>query len=188
MKRKLTDSVRHLFTAVRDFRHVASLFPSSRYAIRSVLKQISVDSEIAIEYGPGTGVFTHALLKHLAPSSHLYCIEINPGFIAQLRKTKDPRLTLVEGSVLAVLPSVRARCPQGADVVLSGIPFTVIPSDERERIVEETRKALRSGGKFIIYQNSRLMVSLFRKYFASVTVKFEPRNVFPYFIITGNVD
>jgi phospholipid N-methyltransferase len=78
--------------------------------------------------------------------------------------------------------------PQGADAIISGIPFSLIPADEREAIVSQTRQALRPGGCFIAYQNSRLLVPLIRRHFDSVTTVFEPRNLFPYFIMIGRIN
>jgi phospholipid N-methyltransferase len=176
-----------LRAALRDFRHVASLFPSSRFSIRSVLTHIPPDAQAVVEYGPGTGNFTRGLLRHLGASSQLICVELNPEFVPGLRQIEDPRLQVVEGSVLAVLPSIRACLPKGVDAVISGIPFSLIPADEREKIIEETRNALRPGGCFIAYQNSRLLVPLFERYFDSVSTQFEARNVFPYFIMVGRV-
>jgi phospholipid N-methyltransferase len=172
---------------LRDFRQVASLFPSSRYTIRSVLKHVSPNASVVVEYGPGTGNVTKGILKHLGSSGRVISVELNPRFLPGLAEIPDRRLEVVQGSVLAVLPSIRARIPQGADAVISGIPFSMIPSDEREKIVQETRKALKPGGCFIAYQNSRLLVPIFERYFDSVSTQFEARNIFPYFIIVGRV-
>ncbi len=166
---------------------MASLFPSSRYTIRSVLAHVHPRAEAIVEYGPGTGNFTRAILRHLGESGRVFCVELNAEFVPNLRRIADSRLQIVEGSVLAVLPSIRASLPQGADAVISGIPFSLIPEDEREKIVRETRNALKPGGCFIAYQNSRLLVPLFERYFDTVSTQFEPRNVFPYFIMVGRV-
>lgn len=178
---------KHLGTALRDFRHVASIFPSTRFAIARIVAFVDPSAVAVVEYGAGTGNVTRGILQHLGKNARVIGVELNPSFSAHLKKDiQDPRFTVSQGSVLAVLPSVRALLPQGASAVVSGIPFSLIPSDEREEIVAQTRKLLNENGRFIVYQNSRLMMPVLRRHFAKVECHLELRNIFPYFIMVAH--
>lgn len=140
---------------------------------------------LIVEYGPGTGNITRALLRKLSFNGKLIAIELNPKFEKMLDQMGDPRLQVRLGGVLEVLPSIAHD--QKVDAVVSGIPFSFFPEEDRETIVIKTRQLLRPGGSFIVYQSTRLLVPLFEKHFDSISVKYEPRNIFPYFIISGTV-
>lgn len=187
LNQKLKYVRKHLGTAVRDFRNVASIFPSSSYSARAVLKQLPTSIRFVVEYGGGTGNITRETLKRLAEDATLATIELNPRFVEILKTIGDPRLRVIQGDVLSVLFAEKAFFGSRVDAVISGIPFSMIPPPARHRIVEETRKILRPGGCFIAYQNSKLLVPIFEKCFDSVTTTFEPRNFLPYFIIVGHV-
>lgn len=175
----------HTVSALNDFKNVASVLPSSRYAARSVVRHIPTGSAAVVEYGPGTGAITRPLLAHLPPQARLFAIEVNPRFQRLLESMGDPRLLVMRGRAAENLPPIQTAFPEGVDAVVSGIPFSLMPEEVRLSLVQDTHRVLKTGGKFILYQNSRLMVPYFKAQFSKVQVSFEPRNIFPYFIIVG---
>jgi phospholipid N-methyltransferase len=178
---------KHFLTAIRHPKHLGSLFPSSSFVIQRIQKKLPPHASFIVEYGPGTGNITRSLLRSLSFNGMLLAIEVNQKFKPLLESIQDPRLQLRFGGVLAVLPTL-IKNGEKADAVVSGIPFSFLPAEEREKIVQSTRQVLRPGGCFIVYQSSRLLVPLFEKYFDSVSVSYEIRNLFPYFIIVGKVN
>lgn len=171
--------------AVLHPKQLGSLFPSSPFVAQRIRRALPPRPTLMVEYGPGTGIITRALLRQLSFNGKLIAIELNPKFEKMLDEIGDPRLKVRLGGVLQILPSLPKN--EKADAVVSGIPFSFFPAADRAAIVEKTREILRPGGCFIVYQSSRLLVPLFRKHFDSVSVRYEPRNIFPYFIITGRV-
>ncbi|MEU8544290.1 methyltransferase domain-containing protein [Streptomyces sp. NPDC048717] len=102
-----------------------------------------------LELGPGTGVFTDAILARLAPDARLVAVEINPVLAARLSATRrDPRLTVVRGSAATDLVA-----PAGgpADAVVSGLPWTVMPRALRGRVLDAVAEALVPGGRFTTF-------------------------------------
>jgi phosphatidylethanolamine/phosphatidyl-N-methylethanolamine N-methyltransferase len=168
--------------ALRDFSHVASLFPSSLCSARAVAKHVEPDFQTVIEYGPGTGVVTKEILRRLSPQSRLIGVEVNQDCLTKLREIPDRRLHLIEGDVRDIVPQISGLAPGGVDAVVTGIPFSLMKPADREFIIENTRERMRKGGKLIAYQNSRAALNVLKSYFHDVDVFFEPRNFLPYFI------
>ncbi len=188
MKRFLAtwfDAFSHARNALLNPKHVASPFPSSRFVARAVVRRLPPGALSVVEYGAGTGAITRPLLHALPEKGKLISFELSTEFKKNLGKIADPRLDVRYGAVLDLLPRLAADFPQGADAVVSGIPFSLISEPDKEAIFQATFKALRPGGRFIVYQSSRFLVPTFQKYFGSVEVHYELRNIFPYFVIDG---
>lgn len=183
---KLTRVVRHLAAALRDFKHVASVCPSSPSVARSVARQLNDKFQTIVEYGPGTGVITREILKKLSPSARIIGVEINSHFARYLTDLGDPRFSVIEGDVTRVLPDLKARFPEGVDAVVSGIPFSLISSVDREAIVEATQASLRKGGRFIVYQVTLSLLPVLKRHFAKVDYSFEPKGLLPLFVMVAS--
>ena len=89
-------------------RMVGSVLPSSRFLSGKMLAPIDFSkSKVVVELGPGTGVFTKALLKAMPQDSQLLVIELNEAFAAQaLAVTRslglddlDPRINPNGGAI-----------------------------------------------------------------------------------------
>jgi len=166
---------------VKHPRMLGSVIPSSRYLIRQVLRHVDwARSDLIVEYGPGVGTFTREILARLKPQGRLVVIETNQEFVRHLRATvKDPRLDVVEGSA-AEVEQILARLRLGrADYIISGIPFSTLPATLRRDILDSTKRALRPGGEFLVYQFSSSVLDDLRRVFGTVQRGFEPRNVLP---------
>jgi len=133
---------------------VASVVPSSQATIDAMLAKVDWDRcRLFVEYGPGVGTFTTRILDLLPPDGRLLAIDTNPRFIDFLKKTiDDPRFTPVLGSAADVESIVHAAGYNHADYVISGLPFTALPTEVAEGIVAATYAVLRDGGAFMTYQ------------------------------------
>src|SRR5512138_541976 len=88
-----------LFFARNFLKHprmVGSVVPSSRFLIERMLSKVDwARSELVLEYGPGVGIFTSAILRRLRPDAKLVAIEMNPAFVQFVGTwVRDERLTL----------------------------------------------------------------------------------------------
>ena len=178
------DTFTYLKNFIRD-RNVASITPTSSFCVRKVCNKINFDrSELIVEYGPGTGVFTDYLLRRMRNDARLILIERNKNFNSILEKNfHDPRVTIVNGSAENVLDALNNSKETKADCILSGIPFMLLPQELKHRILANTHEALKKGGKFLVYQTcfqteNHLKVHLDR-YFPVVRTKFEMLNIPP---------
>lgn len=166
---------------------VGAIARSSKYVVRSVLNNIrDLDLVNVIEYGPGDGVMTLSLLKILPQNAKFLVVESDPIFVEMLKKIKDSRLIVVHGKMQDAPLILHRYGFDKVDLVLSSIPFSMIDKHEREFVVKDTYEILKPGGKFIVFhQYSTLMTKPLEKFFKKIDTIFEPRNVFPCFIISS---
>jgi phospholipid N-methyltransferase len=166
---------------LRHPRMLGSLVPSSRFLVRRVLGPIDWErAKVVVEYGPGVGTMTGPMLARLRSDAMLVVLETNPAFVRYLRRVfPDPRLHVVEGSAISAPEVVRAIGADHADYVVSGIPYSTIPPDVRERILRGTHDLLNPAGLLLVYQFTRAVLPDLCRIFGAVDEAFEPRNVLP---------
>jgi phospholipid N-methyltransferase len=162
-------------------RMLGSLIPSSRFLVERLLEQIDwTRAETIVEYGPGVGTFTAPILDRMAAHSRLIAFEMNRDFVEYLRRSfPDPRLHVVHGSAELVRKELRRFRLPGADYIISGIPYTTMPTRLRETIMRESRAALNPGGAVLVYQFTRAVLPYLRMHFRHVRQDFELRNILP---------
>ncbi len=160
---------------------LGSLIPSSRFLIRQLLEPIDWGrTELIVEYGPGVGTITTELLKRMRPETRLVVIETNAEFVHFLRRTiSDRRLEVVHGSAADVEQILRQRGLGRADYVISGIPFSTMPADVRDAIVQATHDVLKPSGAFLVYQFSPAVSQHLERVFGHIERAGEMRNVPP---------
>lgn len=173
-----------LLFARNFFKHprmLGSLIPSSQYLIDHLLREVDWRrARVIVEYGPGVGNITAEILRRMRPDATLVVFETNDEFVQFLRSHfDDPRLHVVHGSAEEV-GAVLERLGRGpADYMVSGIPFSTMPEELRDRILEATRSALRADGVLLVYQFSGKVRPHLQRVFRQVDRDFEPRNVLP---------
>ncbi|MFB7596381.1 class I SAM-dependent methyltransferase [Streptomyces sp. NPDC056160] len=126
-----------------------AMAPSSRRPARAMTRHIGLDeARLVVELGPGTEVFTDAVLELLAPRARLVAIELNPLLAERLAATRrDPRLTVVHGAAA----ELAAAADGPVDAVVSGLPWTVMPPAGRRRTLDAVVRALAPGGRFTTF-------------------------------------
>lgn len=168
---------------LRD-RNVAAVSPSSPHLMKRLVKNLDLPRVSRIvELGPGDGVAMRALLPKLPEDARYVAIERNPNFVARLKKSKDQRLTVVQGRAQD-LRKIVSYADGKVDAVIASIPFTYLKKDERIALVADVKRLLRPGGTFVVFhQYSPLMVPYLAKEFPDVHVEFEPLNLLPCFLM-----
>jgi phospholipid N-methyltransferase len=160
---------------------VGSVIPSSKILIDKMLAPVDWEKcRLFVEYGPGVGTFTQHILDRLAPDATLLTIDTNSDFTDYLNgKFTDSRLQAVTGSAADVRKIIAERGFDSADYILSGLPFSTLPSGVGPRIAQETAEALRPGGAFLVYQFSPKVRSFIDPHFRRIDKGFEWRNIPP---------
>jgi len=137
---------------------IAPSGPALAQAITAPLAQAGRGSARApvrvLEVGAGTGVFTAAILRRLAPGDQLDVYEINPNFQACL----EARLAA------NALPGVNCRlhlttigdleAAQPFDFIISALPLNNFPAAEVEAILTLLMGQLRPGGTLSYFEYS----------------------------------
>lgn len=133
---------------------VGSVIPSStRLEQRLVRCAHPADAAVVLELGPGTGGTTRALLAAMRADARLLAIEIDPAFNAHLsRNIRDPRFSAHLGSAEEIEQTLAAYRLPAPEVIVSGIPFSIMPAEVGDRIAAAIARVLAPGGRFVAYQ------------------------------------
>lgn len=174
-----------LLVSFREFVHqpsaVGSAFPASRFLVDAMLDPIDfADAKIVVEYGPGSGPVTRALLARMPRDSVLLAIDLSPRFTRHLRDAiDDPRLVAVTGCA-ASAGSVLDRLGLGpADLIVTGIPFSTIETPLGARIMETSAALLSDHGQLVAYQMRDAVTALLVPRFERIDHSREWRNIPP---------
>ena len=168
---------------------LGSVIPSSRFLIQQVLKRVDWDrARVFVEYGPGVGTITRHVLKRMHRDAQVVVLETNGDFVDYLRGAiPDPRLHVVHGSAADVERVLQEKGLGKADYAISGIPFSTMPAELREQIVQSTHDAIRPGGAFLVYQFSSKVRADLERTFDTLHTSFEPLNVPPAHVFVAGV-
>ena len=162
---------------------VASITPSSKYCIRKLCEHIDfATTDVIVEYGGDTGVFTNHFLKQMRPDAKLFVFETNDNFADLLNKIDDNRLTVFHESVEDLIELLPDDTLGNVDHVVSGIPFSFFDWDMKIDILSKTRQVLRDEGSFLAYQTSGHLKDPLNEAFGNFTTEFCWKNIPPYFI------
>jgi phospholipid N-methyltransferase len=160
---------------------LGAIFPSSRFLVNNLVSQINWEkAKVVVEYGPGVGTITRALLERMRPDAVLVVIELNEEFAHFLEKDiQDPRLKVVYGSAIKVKQVLAQFGLCKADYIISGIPFSSMPRQLRYQLARQTHEALGSSGFFLVYQYTRAVLPCLESYFSSVQQNVQLWNIPP---------
>jgi phosphatidylethanolamine/phosphatidyl-N-methylethanolamine N-methyltransferase len=134
----------------------------------------------AIELGPGVGTITRAVLEAMPGPARLLAVEMNEDFVQELRRSlPDRRFTVVHGSAADLTEHLTSHRIAGADLVISGIPFSTMPADVRDSTLDAVARSLNPDGIFVVYQYSSHVHDALQQRFAIVDRELEWRNLVP---------
>jgi phospholipid N-methyltransferase len=133
---------------------VGSIIPSTDTLIKHMLSRVDwANTKVFVEYGPGVGTFSQHILDRLPPDATYIAIDLNADFIEYLSDTIiDGRFRPVLGSAEDVEQIVKDSGFDHADYVLSGLPFSTLPTGVGPAIAAATHRVIRPGGAFLVYQ------------------------------------
>jgi phosphatidylethanolamine/phosphatidyl-N-methylethanolamine N-methyltransferase len=123
---------------------VAAIAPSGPGLAKAITAEITAATMPVIEFGPGTGVFTQAILDAGVTPDQLIMIEAGGEFAALLRR-RFPAVRIVEGSAGA-LADVPLFGPGTVGAVISGLPILSMPRPIVLAILGTAFSELRPGG------------------------------------------
>ena len=87
----------------------ASLTPSSRALASIMASDISPATGSVLELGPGTGVFTKAIIERGIPQANVILVELNQAFAALLRQRYPLAQTLqISAADLSLIQAMHA--------------------------------------------------------------------------------
>ncbi|MBD8882066.1 phospholipid methyltransferase [Rhodanobacter hydrolyticus] len=142
----LNDTMHFLRAWMRDPRSVGALAPSGPALARLMTAHVDHAHGPVIELGPGTGVFTRALLERGLPGHRLVLVETDPVLASTLEQ-RYPHARVLRMDAAQLGRSSSLFGDERASAVISGLPLLSIPSDKVAAIVEGVfERQLQSGG------------------------------------------
>ena len=164
---------------------IGSVTPSSKYLMFEMLNKVSWNEcDSIVELGAGTGVFTDRIAEKMK-CGRLMVFEIDEKLRSMI-KTHDlfnKKLKVTLHSNAEELTAIIGKYGlHKVDCILSSLPFTALPREMTDNILNGITKCLKPDGKFIAYQYSHIMRKEFEKRFESVKTSFVLRNIPPAFI------
>lgn len=136
---------------------VGYIVPSSGFLTRKTAKRIDFSKpRVVIELGPGEGCHTRQIVRRMNPESKLILVELDDHFAAHLEKqfAHDRRVTVVHADALHLAATLDEMGISNPDYIVSGIPFTIMESGLREKLLANISLAMGPDTVFITYQFS----------------------------------
>jgi phospholipid N-methyltransferase len=133
-------------------RTVGAVTASSRALAEAMVDGIDLTRPGRIvELGPGTGVFTAAIVERLGAETEFLALDIEPAFVARIN-ARWPSIECVCGSAeqLDAIAADRGMLP--IDHIVSGLPFVSLPPPVTQQIISNIARTLRPGGTFTTFQ------------------------------------
>ncbi|MBM2712981.1 phospholipid methyltransferase [Mesorhizobium caraganae] len=141
-----SDILRFFRAWMFDPLRVASITPSGAALARLMVSEIAASTGSVIELGPGTGVFTHALVRQGVSEDKLILVEKGAEFAAMLgQRFPRARLLCIDAAEIgaAIGPN-----PAQAGAVVSGLPLLSMPAKMVSAILAGSFAHLRDDGCF----------------------------------------
>lgn len=129
---------------LRNPRQVSAIAPSSRALARAMTLGLGPTSGPVVEFGPGTGRFTEAILARGVPPENVTLFELDEEFVEYLRQ-RFPGVTVHQRPAQEAAQFVT----EGATCVISGLPLLSMPADVREGIVDAAFRILAPRGRYV---------------------------------------
>jgi phospholipid N-methyltransferase len=164
---------------------IGSVTPSSKYLTYEMLNKVSWNECTSIvELGAGTGVFTGKIAEKMI-SGRLIVFEIDEKFRSMIKvhDSINKRIKITIHSNAEELSStIESFGLRQVDCILSSLPFTALPHEMTDNILNGIKMCLKPDGKFVAYQYSQIMKKEFEKRFEFVKMSFVLRNIPPAFV------
>ncbi|MEM6978990.1 MAG: hypothetical protein AAF539_04925 [Planctomycetota bacterium] len=149
------DGLSHAWTFLKRFvahpGQVGAIAPSSPALVSIMVDWIDWQrAESVVEYGPGTGVFTEAIVQRKRSGTSFFAIE-RAAELAAITRARCPGVDVCEASADQVLELLRARGQSHADAIVCGLPWASFSEALQQSIMIATHDALSPGGQFATF-------------------------------------
>ncbi len=136
---------------------VGYIVPSSPFLTRRTAKFIDCsNARTVVELGPGEGCHSRRIARRLSRDSKLILIELDAHFARHLRGqfAGDKRVLVLNADALHLPETLAEHQAAEPDYIVSGIPFTIMDRELRERLLSNIARAMGPKTRFITYQAS----------------------------------
>jgi len=166
---------------------IGAIAPSSPALAQEITTWIDWPNvQAVLEYGPGTGAFTQAILDRKSPRAKFAAIEASPA-LAQEFRAAHPGVTLHEDSVANVSEICASENIEQVDAIVSGLPWAAFSDEEQNTYLDAMMEVLPPGGQLatfaylqgLLLPASQRFKKKLARYFSQVTASKAVWNNFP---------
>ena len=130
---------------------VGAITPSSRALALAMVEGMELKrAKLVIELGPGTGAFTKVILERLGRQTEFVALELDKVSAKRLRQ-QFPGVAFHHDSAENLHHYVAHSRSKRADIVISGLPWTILPRPVHDRIFREIIDSLAPDGCFATF-------------------------------------
>jgi phosphatidylethanolamine/phosphatidyl-N-methylethanolamine N-methyltransferase len=135
-----------LLQYLRNPLKIGAVAPSSRHLAKAMVEALGAGAtDTVVELGPGTGVFTRALIAGGVAPEKLILVEYDRSFAMHLRDA-FPGVTVINENAKDLPRILQARGLRGVSRIISGLPFRSLPKPEGAAIARAIGQILEPGG------------------------------------------
>ncbi len=128
---------------------IGAVVPSSQKLALQMVKMLGAKpDEVVVELGPGTGIFTQALLTSGVRPQNLILVEFDLEFVEYLRRA-FPLVRVLQGDASQLLTLLNGVDDRPVYRVLSGIPLRSMKPVIRAAIAQAISEVLQPGGVLV---------------------------------------
>lgn len=147
----MKDSLTFLKTFLRHPTQVGAIAPSSPGLVDAMVDWFDWETARGVvEFGPGTGVFTEAIGRHLHADAKFFAIE-RSAEMATTARNRCPDLQIYEDSVTNISQLCDQESMDQVDAIICGLPWASFSQSLQNEIMETMLEKLRPGGQFATF-------------------------------------
>ena len=136
---------------VKNPGEIGAICPSSPFLAETIVSDISLENASTIvEIGPGTGVFTKAIIRKKRDDANFFVIELNEGLYNQFQK-RFPGISAHNNCASELSEIMKKENVTSIDVVISGLPWASFPETLQNDILGSVFESLSPGGTFATF-------------------------------------
>lgn len=130
---------------------VGAIAPSSKQLGEAMVQGLDFANARAIlEFGPGSGMLTDAILKRLHPHTKFLPIELNDDMAIAFKK-RHPNIPLIRDSAANARQICNQHGIDKVDLIVSGLPWASFPESLQVSILDAARDVLKPGGTMVTF-------------------------------------
>lgn len=136
---------------IRQPGQIGTIAPSGPALVREMVGGFDWASiEAAVEYGPGTGVFTAEVMRRKSASTKFFAIERGEALVAATR-SRCPDVDVAHDDVRNVRRLCADRQIDRVDAIVCGLPWAAFGESLQTEILREMFGVLPPGGRFATF-------------------------------------
>ncbi|HBM15723.1 MAG TPA: ribosomal RNA adenine dimethylase domain-containing protein [Lentisphaeria bacterium] len=155
-----------------------AIWPSSSFLSRAMISRIGIEkADSIVELGPGTGVITGYIIKHIKHNAKFFVVELSKG-LCDIVQDKYPSVRIYNENAANLVKLKDGEEIEHIDLIISSLPWAAFPEHLQKSILDAIHASLKDGGIFttFAYLQGALLPSglkfkrMLKKYFRKVQI------------------